>query len=96
MRASIQVMSNIHHFKREIIHHNLPANPRQDQLEDFYNALVTSLESNEMPIRRLDTLQPQGTTLPSEPTINATTLNTVNRVLFNKLMESIPDECTSL
>jgi hypothetical protein len=58
MRASIQVMSNIHRFKREIIHHNLPADPHQDQLEHFYNALVTSLESNKMPIRRLNTLQP--------------------------------------
>jgi hypothetical protein len=96
MRASIQVMSNIHRFKKETIQHNLPAEPRQDQLEHFYNALVTSLESNEMPIQRLNTLQPRGTTLPSEPTIDAPTLDTCNRVLFNKLMESIPDECTSL
>jgi hypothetical protein len=50
MRAIIQVMSNIHRFKSEKIHHNLPADPRQDQLKHFYNALVTSLESNEMPI----------------------------------------------
>jgi hypothetical protein len=96
MRASIQVMSNIHRFKREIIHHNLPAEPRQDQLEHFYKALVTSLESNEMPIRRLSTLQPRGTTLPSEPIADATTLDTVNRVLLNKLMESIPYKYTSL
>jgi hypothetical protein len=50
MRASIQVMSNIHRFKREIVHHNLPADPRQDQLEHFYYTLATLLESNEMPI----------------------------------------------
>jgi hypothetical protein len=53
MRTSIQVMSNIHRFKREVIQHNLTADPRQDQLENFYNTLVTSLESYEMPIRRL-------------------------------------------
>jgi hypothetical protein len=96
MRASNQVMSNIHHFKREIIHYNLPADPRQDQLEHFYNALVTSLESNKMPIQLLNTQQPQGTTLPAESTVDATTLDTVNRILVNKLMKSIPDECTSL
>ncbi len=35
MRTSIQVMSNIHRFKREVIQHNLTADPRQDQLENF-------------------------------------------------------------
>jgi hypothetical protein len=96
MRTSIQVMSNIHRFKREVIHHNLTADPRQDQLENFYNTLITSLKSYEMPIRRLTHLEPRGTTLPSKPTIDASTLDTVTRVLFGKLLEAIPEECTSL
>jgi hypothetical protein len=45
MRTSIQVMANIHRFKREVIQHDLTADPRQDQLENFYNTLITSLES---------------------------------------------------
>ncbi len=85
-------MANIYRFKREVIQHNLTTDPRQDQLENFYNTLVTSLESYEMPIRRLTTLQPRGTTLPSEPTIDASTLDTVTRVLFGKLLEAIPEE----
>jgi vacuolar-type H+-ATPase subunit H len=92
MRTSIQVMLNIHRFKREVIEHNLTADPRQDQLENFFNTLVTSLESYEMPIRRLTHLQPWGTTLPSEPTISASTLDTVTWVLFGKLLEAIPEE----
>jgi hypothetical protein len=96
MRTSIQVMANIHRFKREVIQHNLTEDPRQDQLENFYNTLVTSLESYEMPIMRLTNLQRRGTTLPSEPTINALTLKTVTQVLFGKLLEAIPEECTSL
>jgi hypothetical protein len=97
MRTSIQVMSNIHRFKREVIQHNLTADPRQDQLENFYNTLVISLESYEMPIRRLANLQPRGTTLPPESTIDALTLDTVTQVLFSKLLEEvIPEECTSL
>jgi hypothetical protein len=96
MRTSIQVMSNIHRFKREVIQHSLTADPRQDQLENFFNTLVISLESYEMPIRRLANLQPRGTTLPPEPTIDASALGTVKRVLFGKLLEAIPEECTSL
>jgi hypothetical protein len=96
MRTSIQVMSNIHRFKREVIRHNLTADPHQDQLENFYNTLVTSLESYEMPIRILTHLQPWGTILPSEPTTDASTLNTVTRELFGKLLEAIPEECISI
>jgi bisphosphoglycerate-dependent phosphoglycerate mutase len=94
MRTSIQVMSNIHRFKREVIQHNLTADPRQDQLENFYNTLVTSLESYVMPITRLTNLQPRGTTLPPKPTIDAPALDTVTHLKRN--LHAFCHSCTQI
>jgi hypothetical protein len=84
--------TSMHRFKREVIQHNLTADLRQDQLENFYNTLVTSLGSYVMPIRRLTDLQPWGITLPAGPTTDASTLDTVTWLLFGKLLEVIPEE----
>ena len=95
-RNSLQVTSNIPRFRRETIQHNLTNGPRQDQLESFYDSLVTTMDAYAMPILRRQELQPRGTTVPLEPTVHEETLQKITRILFGKLLETIPEECTSL
>ena len=96
IKRSASVTANLPRFKKEIIQHNLRPDPRQDQLESFYDTMVTSLESYEIPILRRQDLRPRGTTRPSEPLINVEVDSIVSRVIYNKLLETIPDECTTL
>jgi hypothetical protein len=96
LKRSSSVTSNLPRFTKEIIQHNLRPDPRQDQLESFYDTLVTSLESYEIPILRRQDLRPRGNTKPSERLVNEQVESTASRVIYNKLLETIPDECTTL
>jgi vacuolar-type H+-ATPase subunit H len=95
-RNNLQVTSNIPRFRTETIQHNLTNDPRQDQLESFYDSLATTMDAYEMPILRRQELQPRGTTVPLDPTVHDETLQKITRILFGKLLETIPEECTAL
>jgi hypothetical protein len=95
-RNSLQVTSNIPRFRRETIQHNLTNEPRQDQLESFYDSLVTTMDSYEMPILRRQELQPRGTTVPLQSAVHDEILLKISRILFGKLLETIPEECVAL
>jgi hypothetical protein len=96
LKRSSSVTSNLPRFTKEVIQHNLRPDPRQDQLESFYDTLVTSLESYEIPILRRQDLRPRGNTKPPERLVNEQVESTVSRVIYNKLLETIPDDCTTL
>jgi hypothetical protein len=95
-RNNLQVTSNIPQFRTETIQHNLTNDPRQDQLESFYDSLANTMDAYEMPILRRQELQPRGTTVPLDPTVHDETLQKITRILFRKLLETIPEECTAL
>jgi vacuolar-type H+-ATPase subunit H len=43
-----------------------------------------------------DQLESRGTTLSLDPTVHEETLQKITRILFGKLLETIPEECTAL
>jgi hypothetical protein len=65
-------------------------------MEQFYDSIVASAQSYHMPIIPRTELKPRGTVYPVPKLISAETHERVSMLLYQKLLETVPDECESI
>ena len=90
------VQQNLPKFRKEIIPCHLPAEPRQDQLEQFYDTIANMMHIYELPILHRKDLTKQGSTCPRETYLTPEMTENVNRMLYHKLIEMIPEDVTAI
>jgi hypothetical protein len=96
LKRNEQVQANLRHFKKDVIHHTITRSPTQNDMEMLYRSIYSSMDSFALPIRKLEDLEPRGTTKTKEQTIDTQLETRVSNILYRKLMEIIPDECNNL
>ena len=90
------VQQNLPKFRKEIIPCHLPEDPRQDQLEQFYDTVANMMHIYELPILHRQDLTKQGNTCPNETYLTPEMTENVNRMLYHKLIETIPEDLTAI
>ena len=70
--------------------------PKAEQVERFYSVVTTSMTSLGLPIVKYKDLVPGGSTKPTPWPLLPETETTISMVLFEKLLASIPNECSIL
>lgn len=82
---------------KDVTAHSLMANPRQDNLESFYNLFAECLSSYDIHILTREDLQPGiNTRKPSETNLSPNTKKKITRAIYQKLLSTILEECTEL
>ena len=90
------VQKNLPQFRKETIIVHLEGDPRQDQLEQFYDTIANMMHIYELPLLHRKDLTKNGTTCPTKTYLPPDVVDNVNRTLYQKLIEIVPDEATQL
>ena len=65
-------------------------------MEQFYDIIVSSARAYHIPILKREDLKPRGTVYPVPQAISGPVHNQISMLMYRKILDTIPNECTAL
>jgi hypothetical protein len=94
---STRAIAGLRYFNKDNLSHWLQGTePTQANVETFYRSVASSLSRNNIPIVQYQDLQPNASTLPPNANLTRNAITTITQAIYQKISESIPNECKTL